>query len=79
MKSLLNKEIEFKLTVAESIVLASLVERLDEIKDEIFSDYEKRALWNLECMLEKELTEPLIDDYAATLNEAKKHLTGKEK
>ena len=79
MKSLLSKEIEVKLTVAESIVLASLIERLDEIEDKTFSDYEKRALWNLECVLEKELTEPLIDDYASTLTEAKKYLTAKEK
>ena len=69
----LDKEVDFKLTVAESVVLADLISKMERFEDKL-SEEEKRALWNLECVLEKKLTEPLIGDYSETLEQSKQHL-----
>ena len=73
MKNILDQEIDLKLTVAESMVLANLVETMSRIEDRL-TEEEKRALWNLECVLEKKLTEPFIEDYQGILEQSKKHL-----
>lgn len=73
MTNKLDQEIDLKLTVAESVVLADLISKMERFEDKL-TEEEKRALWNLECVLEKTLTEPLIGKYSETLEQSKKHL-----
>jgi hypothetical protein len=73
----LDKKISIELSLAEAIVIANFVGRHDDFKNGIanLTNDEKRALWNLECLLEKELTEPFVSDYEKVLEQAKKILT----
>jgi hypothetical protein len=66
----LNKEVELKLTIAESMVLSDFISKIDRFEDKL-SEEEKRALWNLDCVLEKVLTEPFVKNYSETLEQAK--------
>ena len=52
-------EVEIKLTKDEALVLFDFMSRFsNEDKLSIQDQSEERALWNLTCVLEKELTEP---------------------
>jgi hypothetical protein len=73
MTNKLDKEIDLKLTIAESVVLADLISKMERFEDKL-TEEEKRALWNLECVLEKTLTETLIGNYSETLEQSKQHL-----
>lgn len=77
MSGKLNEEINIKLTLAESIVLADLISKIERFEKE-FKVHEKRALWNLECLLEEKLTEPLVDNYLELLSEAKEYLSSEK-
>lgn len=73
----LEKKISIELNLAEAIVLTNFVRRQSEFKNgkANLANYEKRALWNLECLLEKTLTEPFVKDFQVLLALAKKRLT----
>jgi len=73
MTNRLDKEIDLKLTIAESLVLVDLISKIERFKEKLAKE-EKRALWNLECVLEKALTEPIIGNYSQTLEQSKQHL-----
>jgi len=74
---ILEQKITIELRLAESIVIADFISRHKEFKDGIqhLTPAEKRALWNLECVLEQLLTEPTVCNYQLTLTESKKLLT----
>ncbi|MBF0208862.1 MAG: hypothetical protein HQK53_18520 [Oligoflexia bacterium] len=78
--NLLNTKISIELNMAEAIVIANFLARQNDFKNGTANvdNYEKRALWNLECLLEKVLTEPLINNYGDLLNRAKELLADKE-
>lgn len=77
MTNKLDIEIDLKLTIAESVVLADLISKMERFENRL-TEEEKRALWNLECALEKILTEPFIVNYNKTLELSKQHLRPKD-
>lgn len=63
------------LTADEAIVLFEWLARFHGSGDASFQDQaEQRALWNLECMLERDLVAPLRDDYDELLAAARDRL-----
>ena len=75
--SLLDKKTSVELSIAEAMIIYNFISRQSDFKNGVaeLTPDEKRALWNIECLLEKILTEPLISNYQDTLVEAKKLLT----
>jgi len=65
--------VNLKLTKNESLVLFEFLARLnDENRKEIFADQaEERVLWDIECLLEKELVEPFSKDYIKLIKKAR--------
>ena len=71
-----NQEGEFinlKLTKNESLVLFEFLARFnDEDRKELFEDQaEERVLWDIECLLEKQLVEPFRKDYKELIQKAR--------
>jgi hypothetical protein len=67
-----DEEIELKLTKDEALVLFEFVSRFsDEDKLEIVDQAEQRVLWNVCCLLEKQLVEPFSADYLAIIEQAR--------
>jgi len=60
-----NKKANIELTKEEAIVLFEFLGRFNETEDSNkFEDQaEERVLWDIECILEKELSEPFRADY----------------
>jgi hypothetical protein len=70
-----EETVVLRLSKDEALVLFELLSRFSaeerlEVKDRV----EEQALWNLECLLEKELAEPFSPDYAKIIEEAKSRL-----
>ncbi|MBK6897371.1 MAG: hypothetical protein IPH06_12355 [Alphaproteobacteria bacterium] len=61
-----------ELTKDEALVLLAWLSNND--KSFLEGTAEQRALWNLECLLEKQLAEPFLDNYGQLVNDAKKRL-----
>lgn len=67
------------LTHDEALVLHDLLQRYSAAGALTLEDQaEQRALWNLACLLERELVEPLSPDYAAALSAARRRLRDPE-
>ena len=74
-----EETLNIALSKNEALVLFELLSRFsDTEKLEIEHQSEVRALWNLTCLFEKELTEPFKEDYEKTLNEAREALKDKD-
>jgi hypothetical protein len=59
-----NVQVQLELSREEAPVLFDWMSRFDERKDVVFEDSaEQRVLWDIECMLESALVEPLQPDY----------------
>lgn len=57
-------QVQLELSREEAPVLFDWMSRFDERKDVVFEDSaEQRVLWDIECMLESALVEPLQPDY----------------
>lgn len=68
--------VHLTLTSAEALVLFNLLSEYDDTKELKLTDRsERRALWNLQCLLEKRLVEPFRDDYEILLAKARLALT----
>ncbi|HEX8338525.1 MAG TPA: hypothetical protein VF621_17535 [Pyrinomonadaceae bacterium] len=70
-----DEPVVLRLSKDEALVLYEFVSGLGaqgpvEVKDHA----EGRALWNLECLLEKVLVEPFAPDYAKLVEKAKARL-----
>ena len=72
---------QIDLTQQEALVLFDFLYRNN--KDNCFAPLiedqaEERVLWNLECILEKELSEPFAENYKEMLNQARLDVRGKD-
>jgi hypothetical protein len=68
-----DQNINIELTKEEAIVLFEFLGRFNE-KDDLsrFEDQsEQRVLWDIECILEKELSEPFRVDYQEIIKKAR--------
>lgn len=68
-----NDYLLLKLTKNESLVLFEFLGRINEDAPEgLFEDQaEERVLWDIECLLEKQLTEPFQMNYQALIQQAR--------
>jgi hypothetical protein len=74
----MDESVTITLNRAEAIVLFEMVSgqgRQQEIK--IRDKAERGTLWSIECALERELTEPLQDDYLLKLEDARRRVTAR--
>jgi hypothetical protein len=71
--------VQIDLTDDEAIVLFEFLQRFSE-KDHlsIEDQAEQRALWNLTCLMEKQLVVPFSSNYAEVLAEARGRLRDEE-
>lgn len=67
-----DEQVELKLTKDEALVLFEFVSRFsDKDKLEIVDQAEQRVLWNVCCLIEKQLVEPFSADYLAIIERAR--------
>ncbi len=68
-----NNKVNIELTKEEAIVLFEYLGRFNENDNlEKFEDQaEQRVLWDIECILEKELSEPFRADYQEIVKKAR--------
>ena len=68
-----DKKVNIGLTNDEAIVLFEFLARFNESDDlNRFEDQsEQRVLWDIECILEKELSEPFRADYKEILKKSR--------
>ncbi|MEM9193119.1 MAG: hypothetical protein AAGF12_28355 [Myxococcota bacterium] len=69
-----NEPIGIELSRDEALVLHDWLANLDDVEVSGIEPAAQRALWNLEALLEKSLTEPFHPDYRQKLKEAKARL-----
>ncbi len=68
-------EVEIKLTKDEALVLFDFVSRFsNDDKLSIQDQSEERALWNLTCVLEKQLVEPFSTEWDKIVEAARNRL-----
>ncbi len=68
-------QVGLKLTKDEALVLFELLSRFSDEDDLAIHDQaEERALWNLQCALEKVLVEPFSPEYKSVLEAARDRL-----
>lgn len=70
---MLNPEkITIELTSKEALVLFEFLRRFDDEDSYSFADQaEQRVLWDIQCVLEKQLIEIMSQDYLRFLKEAR--------
>jgi hypothetical protein len=68
-----NKNINIELTKEEAIVLFEFLGRFNENDnlDRFEDQAEQKVLWDIECVLEKELSEPFRADYKVIVSKAR--------
>lgn len=72
-------DVELKLSKDEALVLFEFLGRFSQQEILGIEDQsEARALWNLECALEKELSEPFREDYSNLVRNARAALRDEE-
>ncbi len=72
-------QIEIKFSKDEAVVLFEFLTRfVEENKLQIEDSAEAQTLWNLQCELEKILTEPFQENYEQIIKEARNRLRYKE-
>jgi hypothetical protein len=75
----MDEDISIKLSKAEALVLFEFLSRYSNEDKLIIEDQaEQRALWNLQCVLEKELMEPFMANYSELLASAREGLRDKD-
>ena len=68
-----EEKIAVRLSRSEALVLFEFVSRFSESSTLSIADQaEERVLWDICCLLEKELVEPMKAEYAELLAEARK-------
>lgn len=71
--------VALELTAQEALVLHAWLHRFNEDGHAGFSDHsEQRVLWDLEAMLERQLTAPLDPDYELLLARARSRVRDSE-
>ncbi|MER7283174.1 hypothetical protein ABT369_52980 [Dactylosporangium sp. NPDC000244] len=75
-------DVRISLTQDEALVLFEWLWRIDEQTDRfgdlVEDEAERRALWNLTCLLERELVQPFSANYAELVEQARSRLRDKE-
>lgn len=70
-----DENVQIEITNDEALVLFELLARYSETGTlEVVDKAEKRALWNLCCVLEKILIEPFYSDYLELIKAARDRL-----
>jgi hypothetical protein len=70
-----STEVQISLTADEALVLFELLWRFSDTNTlAIVDQAEQRALWNLQCVLEKQLIAPFNTDYSELLRCARERL-----
>ena len=70
-----DSPVQIVLSRDEALVLFELLSRFGDVdKVEIEHQAEQRALWNLCCLLERSLVEPLLPDYRDRLDASRRRL-----
>ena len=71
-----DKKVNIELSKEEAIVFFEFLSRFNknDTLDKFEDQSEQRVLWNLECALEKELSEPLTADYQNLLKKAREKI-----
>ena len=73
-----NEKVKIELTKDEAIVLFEFLTRFsDHQKLNVEHQAEERALWNLQCLLECELSEIFLLDFDKILSQARDRLKDK--
>ncbi len=71
----MGDKVRLELTPDEALVLFELLSRYSDTDTFTIEDQaEQRALWDLCCLLERELAEPFRPDYIQLLQEARDRL-----
>ena len=71
----MGEPIRLELTADEALVLFEFLSRYSESDSlSVVDQAEQRALWNLQCLFERQLVEPFRPDYAALLAAARDRL-----
>jgi len=74
--------VRISLTQDEALVLFEWLSRIDEqtndFRDLVEDQAEQRALWNLSCLLERELVQPFSANYAELVEQARSRLRDEE-
>ena len=75
-----ENKINIELTKEEAIVFFELLGRINELKefDQIKDQSEQRVLWDIESLLEKQLSETFKDDYKEIVRQARNKVRDKE-
>jgi len=75
-----DQKINIELTKNEAIVLFEFLARFNEKdnKDTFEDQAEQRVLWDIECVLEKQLSEPFRADYQEIVKKARELIRDKE-
>jgi hypothetical protein len=74
-----EEKVSIKLSRAEALVLFELLSRFGETeKLQITELSEKKVLWDIQCFLEKTLTEPLQINYQELLESAREEVRAGE-
>jgi hypothetical protein len=75
-------DVRISLTQDEALVLFEWLSRIDEqtndFRDLVEDQAEQRALWNLSCLLERELVQPFSANYAELVEQARSRLRDEE-
>jgi len=73
------EKITIELTNKEALVLFEFLRRFDDEDAYSFADQaEQRVLWDMQCILEKQLVEILSPDYLRCLKEAREQVRDPE-
>ena len=73
------EKITIELTNKEALVLFEFLRRFDDEDTHSFADQaEQRVLWDIQCILEKQLVEILSPDYLRLLKEAREQVRDPE-
>jgi len=73
-----SANVSITVTKAEALVLFDWLHNHEDAETTPGDAAEKQALWNLSCLLERELVEPFEPDYADKIQAAKRSLTAEE-
>ncbi len=72
---MVGEPVRLELTADEALVLFEFLTRYGESSSlNIVDQAEQRALWNLQCLFEKQLVEPFRPDYVELVEAARNRL-----
>ncbi len=77
---MVKDKVIIELTKSEAIVLFEFLSRFNENDDlgKFEDQAEQRVLWDIECILEKELSEPFRVDYKEIVEKAREKVRGEK-